>query len=65
VLVLARAGAPVMATVQGNLRRSPADGQRLAKAGVPIRLIKGEYVEPPEIAHAWGEETDLAYLRTT
>jgi proline dehydrogenase len=62
VLAAARAGAGVAATVQANLRRSPADAQRLAEAGVPIRLVKGAYVEEPAIAHDWGEQTDLAFL---
>jgi proline dehydrogenase len=52
-----------MATLQANLRRSAPDAERLAAAGVPIRLVKGAYPEPPDVAHAWGEETDLAFLR--
>ena len=50
------------ATVQANLRRSPADLERLAGAGVHIRLVKGAYVEPIERAHPYGEQTDLAFL---
>lgn len=56
-------GAPLTATVQANLRRSPADATRLAAAGVPIRLVKGAYVEPPTRAFAWGAETDVAFIR--
>lgn len=52
----------VTATVQANLRRSLADAERLASAGVPIRLVKGAYVEPSGIAVPYGEDTDLAYL---
>ncbi len=62
VLAVARAGGPVAATIQANLRRSPADAQRLAEAGVPIRLVKGAYVETPAVAHAWGDATDLAFI---
>jgi proline dehydrogenase len=51
------------ATVQANLRRSPRDADRLAEAGIPIRLVKGGYVEPPEEALPYGEPTDLAYLQ--
>jgi proline dehydrogenase len=58
----AAGGAPVMQTVQANLRRSAADIEDLARAGVPIRLVKGAYVEPSSIAHAWGAETDAAYV---
>lgn len=62
VLRAASAGAPLVATVQANLRRSPADARRLVHAGVPIRLVKGAYLEPAAIAHPYGEATDLAYL---
>jgi len=51
----------VAATLQANLRRSPRDGLMLAEAVVPIRLVKGAYVEPPAVAHAWGDETDIAF----
>ena len=63
VTALAGLGAPLMATLQANLRRSPQDVPRLAAAGVAVRLVKGAYVEPPRLAHPWGEETDVAYLR--
>jgi proline dehydrogenase len=62
VLAVARGGGPVAATIQANLRRSPADAQRLAEAGVPIRLVKGAYVETPALAHAWGDPTDIAFI---
>lgn len=61
-LAAAAEGAPVMLTVQANLRRSTRDIEDLARAGVPIRLVKGAYVEPSGIAHAWGAETDAAYV---
>jgi proline dehydrogenase len=62
-LALARSGAPVVATVQANLRRSESDAERLVEAGVPVRLVKGAYLEPPDVAHSWGDETDLAFVR--
>jgi proline dehydrogenase len=62
VIAVAREGLAASATVQANLKRSPADASRLADAGVPIRLVKGAYVEDAAIAHAWGEATDLAFL---
>jgi proline dehydrogenase len=49
------------ATVQANLLRSPADIDALASAGVPIRLVKGAYVEAAG-AHPHGEPTDIAFL---
>jgi proline dehydrogenase len=63
VTALAAQGAPLMATVQANLRRSPHDVARLAAAGVPVRLVKGAYVEPAGLAYPWGEATDVAFLR--
>jgi proline dehydrogenase len=60
---LADAGAPVLATVQANLRRSAGDVDRLIEAGVPVRLVKGAYLEASDVAHPWGDPTDIAYLR--
>jgi proline dehydrogenase len=57
----AAVGLPVAATLQANLRRSPADADRLAAAGVPVRLVKGAYVESPAVALPYGPETDRAY----
>jgi proline dehydrogenase len=62
VITVAKTGAPVSATVQANLKRSPSDAIRLAEARVPIRLVKGAYLEEPAIAHPPGEPTDLAFL---
>lgn len=49
-------------TVQANLLRSPGDADALVAAGVHVRLVKGAYVEPAGV-HAYGEPTDIAYLR--
>jgi len=62
VLAAARAGGAVSATVQANLRRGERDAEALAEAGVPIRLVKGAYVEAPTVARPWGEATDLAFV---
>ncbi|WP_158564229.1 proline dehydrogenase family protein [Jiangella anatolica] len=62
-VALAEAGAPVMATVQANLRRSPGDVERLLAAGVPVRLVKGAYLESADVAHAWGEPATVAFVR--
>jgi proline dehydrogenase len=51
----------VGATVQANLRRSVQDATVLAEAGVPIRLVKGAYVESAAVAHPWGDPTDVAF----
>lgn len=62
-LALARAGAPVIQTIQANLLRSDSDTERLIDRQVPVRLVKGAYVEPPEVARPWGEQTDIAFAR--
>jgi proline dehydrogenase len=63
VLGAAGHGLPVEATLQANLRRSDDDAGRLAEAGVPVRLVKGAYVEDRATARRWGSETDRAYAR--
>ena len=63
VLPLARAGAPLGATLQANLRRSDQDLTRLADAQLHVRLVKGAYLETSDLARAYGEETDLSYVR--
>lgn len=63
LVALARNGGPIMATLQANLRRSERDASTVIEVGIPVRLVKGAYVEPPQVAHRWGEETDLAYIR--
>ena len=62
VLAVARGGGAVSATVQANLKRSWADGQALGEAGVPIRLVKGAFLEDPQVARPRGEPTDVAFL---
>jgi proline dehydrogenase len=51
------------ATIQANLRRSTEDLPPLAAAGIGVRLVKGAYLEGPQVALPHGEPTDLAYLR--
>jgi proline dehydrogenase len=63
VLGAAGHGLPVEATLPANLRRSEEDAGRLAEAGVPVRLVKGAYVEDRATAWPWGLETDRAYAR--
>jgi proline dehydrogenase len=62
VSAVARKGGAVSATIQANLKRSRADAQALAEGGVPIRLVKGAYLEDPQVARPWGEPTDLAFV---
>ena len=62
VSAVARQGGAVSATIQANLKRSRADAQALVEGGVPIRVVKGAYVEDSQVARPWGEPTDLAFI---
>jgi proline dehydrogenase len=48
--------------LQAYLHRSPDDARRIAKAGGNVRVCKGIYVEPPEIAHQDRERIRVAYM---
>lgn len=50
------------AVIQSYLRRSQSDVEALLKAGIRIRLCKGAYSEPPEIAFQEKSEVDANYL---
>lgn len=54
---------PVGVCLQAYLHRTPADLERLVTAGVPIRLVKGAYREPPEVAIASKREVDRVYMQ--
>jgi proline dehydrogenase len=63
---------PVMAgsgdvgvVVQSALRRSEADAERLIAERARIRLCKGAYNEPPDVAWATKADVDAAYVRLT
>ncbi|TAL13293.1 MAG: proline dehydrogenase [Chloroflexota bacterium] len=60
---------PVMAgsgdvgvVLQAMLLRTPADAERLVGAGARIRLCKGAYREPADVAHQARADVDAAYL---
>jgi proline dehydrogenase len=55
--------APVVVTLQANLKRSRDDAERLIETGIPVRLVKGAYLEDHSVAHPWGEETDIAFVQ--
>jgi proline dehydrogenase len=54
-------GGGVGVCLQSNLRRTPADLERLADVPGRIRLVKGAYDEPPAIAHTNQEAVDEAF----
>jgi proline dehydrogenase len=63
VLAAHREGLPVRATVQANLRRSDRDVDRLIRAGLPVRLVKGGFAETAATAHQSRALIDAAYVR--
>jgi len=49
--------------LQSYLYRTDDDLERLNRLGVPVRLVKGAYREPPEVARQRKAEVDAAYAR--
>lgn len=49
--------------LQAALKRSEEDLKRVLSAGGVVRLCKGAYVEPPEIAHTRKKDVDRAFAR--
>ncbi|MET3983555.1 proline dehydrogenase family protein [Streptomyces sp. PvR034] len=49
--------------IQAYLFRTEADARRLAAAGSRVRIVKGAYKEPAEVAYQNKAETDKAYVR--
>ncbi|MFI7404898.1 proline dehydrogenase family protein [Streptomyces sp. NPDC049541] len=49
--------------IQAYLFRTEADARRLAAAGSRVRLVKGAYKEPAEVAYQQKQEIDKAYVR--
>ena len=49
--------------LQAYLRRTDADLERLLPLGGHLRLCKGAYVEPPEVAYQESHDVDAAFAR--
>ncbi|MFN2224992.1 MAG: proline dehydrogenase family protein [Anaerolineae bacterium] len=49
--------------IQSYLYRSDDDVARLVEMGASVRLVKGAYDEPPEVAYPDKADTDAAYVR--
>ncbi len=49
--------------LQADLRRTPADLERVNALGARVRLVKGAYREPRDVAYVHKEEVDEAYGR--
>jgi proline dehydrogenase len=53
----------VRAVIQAYLRRSEQDIEMLCGRGIPVRLCKGAYKEPPSIAFPKKRDVDSSYVR--
>ncbi len=53
------------AVLQSYMKRSAADAEKLIASKIRIRLCKGAYKEPPEIAYQAKSEVDANYLKLT
>jgi proline dehydrogenase len=53
----------VGAVIQAYMRRSESDVENLLNEKIRIRLCKGAYKEPPEIAYQAKSEVDASYVR--
>ncbi len=51
------------AVLQSYMKRSAADAEKLIASKIRIRLCKGAYKEPPEIAYQAKSEVDANYLK--
>jgi proline dehydrogenase len=49
--------------IQAALKRSEADVARVSALGGRIRLVKGAYKEPPDVAYASKADVDAAFVR--
>jgi proline dehydrogenase len=49
--------------IQSYLYRSASDVARLVELGASVRLVKGAYDEPPEVAYPDKADTDASYVR--
>ena len=49
--------------IQAYLKRSESDVEKLLAEGIRIRLCKGAYKEPPEIAFAAKSDVDANYVK--
>jgi proline dehydrogenase len=53
----------VGAVIQAYLYRSESDLERLIEAGARVRLVKGAYLEPPEVAFQRKSQVDANFVR--
>jgi proline dehydrogenase len=53
----------VRAVIQAYLYRSEGDIENLCRQSIPVRLCKGAYREPPEVAYPRKKDVDANYVR--
>lgn len=53
----------VRAVIQAYLHRSEGDIEDLCRQSIPVRLCKGAYHEPPEVAFPRKQDVDANYVR--
>jgi len=53
----------VRAVIQAYLYRSEQDIEALSRQNIPVRLCKGAYQEPPEVAYPRKTDVDANYVR--
>jgi proline dehydrogenase len=53
----------IRCVIQAYLHRSAADIENLNRLAIPVRLCKGAYDEPPEVAFASKRDVDQNYVR--
>jgi proline dehydrogenase len=56
-------GGPVRAVIQAYLYRSEEDINQLCREGISVRLVKGAYKEPPELAYPAKRDVDANYIK--
>lgn len=53
----------VRAVLQAYLYRTDADARQLCREGIPVRLCKGAYKEPPNVAYPRKRAVNASFLR--
>jgi proline dehydrogenase len=51
--------------LQSALHRTPEDLARVTELGLPVRLVKGAYKEPPQVAYQDKRDVDRAFVQLT
>ena len=59
----AQQGGPIRVVIQAYLYRSEGDIAHMNQCGIPVRLCKGAYNEPAQIAYPKKSDVDLNYLK--